>query len=378
MSRTIIYAGNFELPDKNAAAHRVVNNAKLFRLCGIETVFLGVCRDRSGESCSDGDGLAESDHPAGFKVFERAYPATLKQWASEMFDVSDLAILAEKYHAEAVMLYNMPYSAVRAAVKCFSKKNIRVFYDCTEWNGFTEGNVIKRAVKKADSRLIESRLASACDGLICVSRTMLCRYSGEAPVLLLPPLTDINDPVWSTEKEDNVVFTFCYAGSPSDKDRLDVLTEAFSRLDAEARLEIVGVSEEEFFSAGQIDRSRFENVEFLGRLSHDETVKKILSCDCFIFLREPTRRNSAGFPTKFAEAFTCGVPIITTDVSDVRHYADEYCEIIDDISASCVVDAMRRVVDARKRPAGLRSDFHYANYVKYCGSFFERTLCPKD
>ena len=41
---TVIYAGNFELPDKNAAAHRVVNNAKLFKELGFDTVFLGTCR----------------------------------------------------------------------------------------------------------------------------------------------------------------------------------------------------------------------------------------------------------------------------------------------------------------------------------------------
>ena len=28
---TVIYVGNFEMPDKNAAAHRVLNNAKIFK-----------------------------------------------------------------------------------------------------------------------------------------------------------------------------------------------------------------------------------------------------------------------------------------------------------------------------------------------------------
>jgi len=37
----IIYYGPFQLPDKNAAAHRVINNAKLLRELGYETVFLG-------------------------------------------------------------------------------------------------------------------------------------------------------------------------------------------------------------------------------------------------------------------------------------------------------------------------------------------------
>ena len=58
----------------------------------------------------------------------------------------------------------------------------------------------------------------------------------------------------------------------------------------------------------------------MGRLSHRETVKYILGCNCYIFIRRSDKRNNAGFPTKFAESYTCGVPIITTDVSDVGEY----------------------------------------------------------
>ena len=36
---SIIYIGGFELPDKNAAAHRVLNNAKIIRELGYEVFF---------------------------------------------------------------------------------------------------------------------------------------------------------------------------------------------------------------------------------------------------------------------------------------------------------------------------------------------------
>ena len=44
---TIIYMGNFELPDKNAAAHRVMNNGKIFKDLGYRVAYLGVTRDES-------------------------------------------------------------------------------------------------------------------------------------------------------------------------------------------------------------------------------------------------------------------------------------------------------------------------------------------
>lgn len=43
---TILYVGGFELPDKNAAAHRVLSNAKIFRELGYNVVFCGVNREK--------------------------------------------------------------------------------------------------------------------------------------------------------------------------------------------------------------------------------------------------------------------------------------------------------------------------------------------
>lgn len=50
---TILYVGGFELPDKNAAAHRVLNNARLLRELGYEVVFCGVDREISKKETSE-------------------------------------------------------------------------------------------------------------------------------------------------------------------------------------------------------------------------------------------------------------------------------------------------------------------------------------
>ena len=39
---TILYVGGFELPDKNAAAHRVLSNGKILRDLGYKVVFIDV------------------------------------------------------------------------------------------------------------------------------------------------------------------------------------------------------------------------------------------------------------------------------------------------------------------------------------------------
>ena len=39
---TILYVGGFELPDKNAAAHRVLSNGKAIRELGYDVVFVDI------------------------------------------------------------------------------------------------------------------------------------------------------------------------------------------------------------------------------------------------------------------------------------------------------------------------------------------------
>ena len=369
--RTVICVGNFELPDKNAAANRVVNNAKLMRSLGVETVFLGACR---GEQF---DGVKKRAFDTGFDMFEQAYPANAGQWARQIFDMKNLKTIVRQYpDTVAVLLYNTQLATVLAARRAFSGSGIRILYDCTEWNTATDGSFLKRAVKNADSYMIEKRLARYCDGLIVVSSRMAKQYAKKSP-LLLPPLVDTQDPIWNQTPPQQEHFTFCYAGSPSDKDRMDLLIEAFAALPEKAALlRIVGLTEAEYMENG--GRAVPSGVYFTGRLPHSEAVREILGCDCFIFLREPSRRNSAGFPTKFTEAFTCGVPIITTAVSDVPFYADGACTLLRDVSPEGVLGAMRNVLSVSAGPRALRSAFDYRNYTDACGLWLERTLCKGD
>ena len=367
---TVVYMGNFELPDKNAASHRVVNNAKLFETLGLRTVFLGVCRGERYFS-----GIEKREYGAGFDMYEQSYPFTARQWAAEIFDMEHLRELVRRYpDTTAIILYNTQYATLLAARREFSRRGIRVLYDCTEWNGFTEGSPLKKAVKALDSRLIEQYLPKGCDGLIVVSDLMRRRYEGQKPLLLLPPLVDPRDAVWRQSPLPRERFTFCYAGDPSNKDRLDLLLTAFSRLPAgAAALRIVGITREDHVGANGEAADRLpEHVHFTGRLSHQETVREMLSCDCFIFLREPNRRNSAGFPTKFAEAYTCGAAVITTAVSDVSHYADGTCIVLPDASPEGVFAAMNDILTRKPGSRGLRDAFDYRSRADACRQWWER------
>ena len=366
---TIIYVGNFELPDKNAAAHRVINNGKLFKALGYRVAYLGTNRD---EQIS---GVKQTEYNAD--VFEESYPAGTKQWIKHIFDTHNILSVAEKYTDTCLVItYNTPYATFRAIKKAFAKKKIKVAYDCTEWNDYAEGNIVKRLYKQFDEKQIRTRLNLVCDDIIVISRLMEKQYKNKN-LLRLPPLVDVSDSIWNQERvQHEGIFEFCFAGTTSNKESLSRIVDCFCRIDnSSLRLRIIGQTKEEYLAVfpqhtGLLNADK--RALFEGYISHEEAVKQILSCNCYIFIREKTRRNEAGFPTKFAEAFTCGVPIISTDVSDIKDFADDDVILIDGIREEAIINAMTQAINCSSKNRELKSKFDYNNFTQDAKKWLER------
>lgn len=373
---TILYVGNFELPDKGAAANRVVSNGKIFSKLGYRTAFLGVSKDLT----ASGVHLLDANR----HMYEEAYPRGNKQWLEHMISTENIETLVKQLgDVKMVVLYNVPYTLLVNAKKTFGKQDIKVVYDCTEWTGVTEGSLPKRIVKKLDEHFIRKQIHKKADGLIVISSLMEQGYAGCENLIKLPPLIDMDDPIWHQNMEKDDVFTFCFAGIlDGNKESLDAIVEAYGRLEsAKVRLNIIGVTEDafcEFYDNGvELIKECKNEINFMGRFSHEETIKHAANCDFYIFIRQSDVRNNAGFPTKFSESFTCGVPIITTDISDVAGYMDaDRGWVLDNISTEEVETAMRQALARgliREKPE-LDQTFHYGNYVESVASWLQKLL----
>ena len=359
---TVLYVGNFELPDKGASANRVVSNAKLFNSIGYQTVLLGVTKDKA---CTD---IRPLKNDFGLMMYERPYPVSMKMWVGHMYSAEYITKML-KLHEDIVLviLYNMPFSALKAAKKACKGTNLKVAYDCTEWADVTDGNAVKRFVKKRDEKLIRNKLADVADGLIVISSMMERQYQGCKAMVKLPPLVDIEDSIWHQKIEKHEGFEFCFAGMlDGQKDSLDVIVRAFAKVcDEQTRLRVIGVDKEEFKSVypgtvNELDKCG-DHIIFMGMQSHFDTIRYVLGCDCYIFIRPADTRNNAGFPTKFAEATTCGVPMIASNVSDVASFANGKVILLGSLDESKIADAMKQVKETTAKTE-INDTFDYRNY----------------
>ncbi len=374
MKGTIIYYGGFSLPDKNAAANRVVSNGKLFNSVGYNTVFLGASYDEK---------QADAYKPLSERadMFEESHPTTSKAWLKHIFSIKNLKNLSDKYtDVKTIILYNVPFITLCVAKKYFSQKGIEVAYDCTEWTQYTDGSFLKKAFKFIDEFFIRKFAHKIADKMIVISSLMEKGYKKSKKMLVLPPLIDINDEIWHQQEEKiTEQFSFCFAGFPDgNKDSLDIIVEAFQELDSQfLLLNIVGITKEEFekiYPDVKITEKNKNSVIFRGKQTHKEAIRIVSNSDCYIFIRESDRRNNAGFPTKFVESYTCGIPIITTDVSDIKKYMKNSSDgvVLEAVTKESIKQAMK-VFSAKKisEKKSLKKTFHYESYSEQAAIWLE-------
>lgn len=326
---TIIYIGGFELPDRNAAAHRVLSNGKILRDLGYSVVFLGVDKKLNHKTAV----LTTHTKVQNFNSWFIPYPSTIKQWMEYLCSTKAFTEVFNKYSdVKAVICYNYQSVALVKLMKFCKKNNMKIISDCTEWYGTQGHNTLKKFIKGIDSflrmRIIQKRL----DGLIVISHYLKDYYKNCKNVICIPPLVDLSEDKWDIAVPENneKIIRFIYAGSPGkSKDKLNFVIETLNELSEFYNyvFYVVGITKEQYLDDYEehmeILEKLGERIIFLGRLSHYESLEYVKKANFNIFIRDSRRQTEAGFPTKFVESISAGTPVITTNTSDLEEYLIE-------------------------------------------------------
>lgn len=360
----ILYIGCFELPDKNAAAQRVIGNAKAMRDIGYEVLFLNAlekmnpARKRKtkyyGFTCYEVKRINKADH------------ILLGAQA-----ISAIRLI----RPDAVIGYNYPGIAMSNIMLYCKIHSIKCYADITEWY-MPSGNLYHRTVRAVDVYFRMKRVSQKSDGIIAISRYLYDYYKDKTKTVLIPPLVDITEGKWIQDKDTAEEATsFIYAGSPdSIKERLDIIIEAFHQVAKEkaVKLHIVGITENEFRKEYQWTDNIDGNVTFWGRVTHEKAIALVSRADWAIVIRDRNLVTTAGFPTKVAEAISCGVPVLANNFSNIFEYLDQNNSIRTELNN--LKENMLKACGKKITPN--RTLFDYRSYTPIFRELFDSTNLP--
>lgn len=260
---------------------------------------------------------------------------------------------------------------------------MKIISDCTEW--YED----RRMIKKIDTNLRMKYIHKKLDGVICISSYLEKYYKKYVETMILPPLIDISEKKWKVKSEEinNNKINLIYSGNPGKhKDKLNYIIESLNNINKENyTFRVLGISKERYLDYypehKDILKEMGEKIKFLGRVTHQESIKFIKAADFVIFIRENKRVNNAGFPTKFVESITCGIPVITTNTSDLSNYLHDgkngYFININNKNKKIsylnnILEIDREKINSMKLYCRNSSIFYYKNYLNDVKDFLSK------
>ncbi len=324
----ILYVGAFRFPNYDAAAARVLNNGRIMKECGNEVSFISWGgKYRESDKQPDNRYLIDGME---YLVTHEIDPKGSK-WSqlSNLWKRGEVTIsLLDQFEIkpDLIVMYNADLRWTNKMVKYCSKYDIKLANDITEWYENNELHFFDYIPYYINMRYTQKIIKNK----ILISSFLESYYIGTNNIVL-PPLCDKGEAKWNKQITDVNIppfegVTLIYAGNPAKKDKVHSVIRAVDRLAKEGhhvRFLILGITRELYLMHYR-DKLNLqflhENVLFLGRVSQDLIPAYYKYADFMILLRDVTRKNQAGFPTKFVESFISGTPVIANLTSDLGNY----------------------------------------------------------
>ncbi|EIF5084242.1 glycosyltransferase [Clostridium perfringens] len=363
----ILYVGPFIMPDGNAAAHRVLQNAKIFNICGFYTTFVEL---RNGDKEVQEDIRKFCD----YNIWKIKYKSKKDRMWKEKAVIEKII----EYYGDvvAIMGYNLPSTVTMLIMNICKKNSIKYLVDCTEWYSTKHMSFFKKPFFALDNFLTMRILNKKADGIIVISTYLENYYKTCKNVIRIPPLVDKEEGIWNNRnKKDNNVIRFIFSGTlRKGKDNLKSCIDSIKKVD-NAVLDIYGVTEEEYYKVYNIKKNeKNEKIIFHGFVSHNESISAIKNADYMFLIREASRKNNAGFSTKLVESISAGTAVVGTDTSDLRYLIDRYsCGYIIPYKLE---EMEKGIEEIAKKPRIILTKectelFDYRNYVKNIKHFLK-------
>lgn len=355
MPDTLILVGGYGLPDRTASATRAIGLAKLFRSIGMNVIVMGKITPE--EPAIDGPTEIEVE---GIRCVDVRRPFPGRSYAR--YDLSGETVMAlvdslPAGSVRAVSAYNYAGQATWSILRGCKARGIPAILDCTEWYGWEGKKILRNIQRMAWTEFRLRVLTRKAGNVICASRWFADTLPGLNRTLL-PFVIDASDDKWAPDPPRIALpdggRRFLYSGSPGmgmGKDRLPVAIEGFGALEAAGipfEFRIVGMTRDQYL-ADRPDHTDLvtrlgDSLKFLGRIPHADSLLELRATDYALFFRRDDRIANTGFATKYVEAASLGIPVVTNPTSDIDQYLTDGRNgfLAPDLSAEAITTVLRR------------------------------------
>lgn len=256
----------------------------------------------------------------------KKYKSRYKRWST----LSALYKKASEIHPDIIHCHE-PDSLLVSYLLKKKLANIKVIYDCHEFHPYSFPENYPYLIRNLAKKIIEkfeNFLSSRVDSIITVNQRLANKFRkyNESVIELpnYPPLDTVAENRERRELFSSPEIRLVYAGGLS-KDRgifrmLKVIREI--KKNYPIKLMLIGkfdsiAQKKRFFS--DVDKYQLNNnINYIGYLSHKQTILNLMKADIGLFLASGKDRYKWSEPIKYFEYSAVGLPVIMSDFPATR------------------------------------------------------------
>lgn len=168
----------------------------------------------------------------------------------------------------------------------------------------------------------------------------------KVPVFKLPVLANFNNVIENGNLKKGDYFLYC--GSIGYKDVIDLVVEAYKRIEnKKVNLYLVLHGKEKLINEYYKKVSKVQGIIILSEITESELYKLYSKSIGLLIPLRPNKQDIARFPQKIAEYLASGCPVITNNVGEIKHYFTDKINALfaDDYSVESYTRAMQFILD---------------------------------
>lgn len=389
MPKKIAYIGEFQFPHGAATTKRALSLGRLFAHCGYNVSFY--CLSPETASPDNINGIFENFHFSNL-VLKNSNNSSLRKLSNWMFSGYKMIKLFAPTKPDYIVLTE-GFSRFLLPLLIYAKRhNIKIIVDAEDWHEYSHLPFGKFGPFALDTHLAITLLMKKCDGIIAIS-SFFERYYLKANVkaIRVPILIDKKENISQFVKKDAFnqgYLHLIYAGNPGKRDIIDVAIYGLDALVKEGikvKIHLVGPSRQSIenilgHNSALLEQLK-DSIVFHGRVNPDEVLALLANADFSFLIRSDMRYAHAGFPSKFVESLSAGLPVICNLTSDIGMYLKDGQNgfVMNDTSIESFVDCVRKAsfLSEEKRmqmklaaKTEAHEAFDYRNFIAPVKEFF--------